>query len=118
MVNKTRRHENRCCWLAAAGISSELTRLLTGFQQGTWLSGAGAGLPVQVVHGDVAASNMLADERSVRLHELSARTSGSRAGRQCAVKPSGDRHGAFTLWRPAARTLAVVVTTSHNQRPT
>jgi homoserine kinase type II len=53
-----------CRELAAAGISSELTRLLTGFQQGTWLTGAGAGLPVQVVHGDVAASNVLADERT------------------------------------------------------
>jgi homoserine kinase type II len=53
-----------CRELAGAGISSELTRLLTGFQQGTWLTGAGAGLPVQVVHGDVAASNVLADERT------------------------------------------------------
>jgi len=34
------------------------------FKQGTWLTGAGVGLPVQVVHGDVAASNLLADERS------------------------------------------------------
>jgi homoserine kinase type II len=53
-----------CRELATAGISSELTRLLTGFQQGTWLTGAGVGLPVQVVHGDVAASNVLADERT------------------------------------------------------
>jgi homoserine kinase type II len=51
-----------CRELAAAGISSELTRLLTGFEQGTWLTGVGAGLPVQVVHGDVAASNVLADQ--------------------------------------------------------
>jgi len=34
------------------------------FKQGTWRTWAGAGLPVQVVHGDVAASNLLADERS------------------------------------------------------
>jgi homoserine kinase type II len=53
-----------CRELGAAGISSVLTRLLMGFEQGTWLTGAGAGLPVQVVHGDVAASNMLADERT------------------------------------------------------
>jgi homoserine kinase type II len=53
-----------CRELAAAGVSPALTRLLTGFEQGTWLTGAGAGLPVQVVHGDVAASNMLADERT------------------------------------------------------
>jgi len=53
-----------CQELAAAGISSELTRLLMSFKQGTWLTGAGVGLPVQVVHGDVAASNMLADERT------------------------------------------------------
>ena len=53
-----------CRELAAAGISSDLTRLLMNFSQGTWLKWPGAGLPVQVVHGDVAASNMLADEPS------------------------------------------------------
>jgi homoserine kinase type II len=56
-----------CRELAAAGIAPALTRLLTGFEQGTWLAGAGAGLPVQVVHGDVAASNVLADERTGEL---------------------------------------------------
>ncbi|MGH3303580.1 MAG: phosphotransferase enzyme family protein, partial [Streptosporangiaceae bacterium] len=40
-----------CRELAAAGISSELTRLLMGFEQGARLTGVGAGLPVQVVHG-------------------------------------------------------------------
>jgi homoserine kinase type II len=50
--------------LAAAGISSELTRFLSSFSHGTWLTGVGAGLPVQVVHGDVAASNVLADART------------------------------------------------------
>jgi homoserine kinase type II len=50
--------------LAAAGISPERTRLLAGFQHGAWLTGAGAGLPVQVVHGDIARSNALADERT------------------------------------------------------
>jgi homoserine kinase type II len=50
--------------LARAGVRSELTELLTGFEHGAWLTGAGAGLPVQVVHGDVAASNVLADERT------------------------------------------------------
>jgi homoserine kinase type II len=53
-----------CHELVAAGLSSDLTRLLVGFEQGTWLTGVGAGLPVQVVHGDVAASNVLADERT------------------------------------------------------
>lgn len=53
-----------CRELAAAGISTELTGLLMGFEQGTWLTGAGTGLPVQVVHGDMAASNMLTDERT------------------------------------------------------
>ncbi len=48
--------------LITAGISSELTRLLVGFEQGMWLTGVGVGLPVQVVHGDPAASNVLADE--------------------------------------------------------
>jgi homoserine kinase type II len=50
--------------LAAAGISSELTRPLVGFEHGMWLTGVGAGLPVQVVHGDAAASNVLADEHT------------------------------------------------------
>ncbi len=50
--------------LAAAGIGPGLTGLLLGFEQGAWLTGAGAGLPVQVVHGDIAASNVLADERT------------------------------------------------------
>jgi homoserine kinase type II len=53
-----------CRELAAAGISSELTRLLISFRHGTWLTGVGADLPLQVVHGDVAASNVLADERT------------------------------------------------------
>ncbi len=53
-----------CAELARAGIGSELTRLLAGFAQGAWLTGAGAALPVQVVHGDLAASNVLADERT------------------------------------------------------
>jgi homoserine kinase type II len=53
-----------CRKLVAAGISSELTRLVTTFEQGSWLTGADAGLPVQVVHGDVGASNVLADERT------------------------------------------------------
>jgi homoserine kinase type II len=48
--------------LATAGVSSELTRFLAGFEHGTWLTGVGAGLPVQVVHGDPAPSNVLADE--------------------------------------------------------
>ncbi len=51
-----------CGELAAAGVSSELTRLLAGFEHGVWLTGIGAGLPVQVVHGDVAASNVLTAE--------------------------------------------------------
>ncbi len=55
-----------CRELATAGVSSELTRLLAGFEHGTWLTGVlrpGArSLPVQVVHGDPAASNVLADE--------------------------------------------------------
>ncbi|HEY2507858.1 MAG TPA: phosphotransferase [Streptosporangiaceae bacterium] len=50
--------------LAAAGLSAELTGLLLNFRQGGWLSAAGADVPVQVVHGDVAGSNMLADERT------------------------------------------------------
>lgn len=53
-----------CRELVAAGISSELTARLLAFEQGAWLTGIGAGLPVQVVHGDIAASNVLADERS------------------------------------------------------
>ena len=51
-----------CRELATAGMSAELTRLLVGFEHGTWLTGVGAGLPVQVVHGDPGASNVLADE--------------------------------------------------------
>jgi homoserine kinase type II len=50
--------------LAGRGVGSELTEPLLGFEHGAWLTGAGAGLPVQVVHGDVAASNVLADERT------------------------------------------------------
>jgi homoserine kinase type II len=50
--------------LARVGLGSELTELLVGFEHGAWLAGAGAGLPVQVVHGDVAASNVLADEHT------------------------------------------------------
>lgn len=53
-----------CRELSSAGVDSELTRLLRGFEQGAWLAGVGAGLPVQVVHGDLAASNVLADERT------------------------------------------------------
>jgi homoserine kinase type II len=53
-----------CRELAAVGISSEHTRLLQSFNQGSLPAEAGARLPVQVVHGDVAASNVLADERS------------------------------------------------------
>jgi homoserine kinase type II len=53
-----------CRELAAVGVGCELTRLLTGFEQGMWLTGVGADLPVQVVHGDVAASNVLADEHT------------------------------------------------------
>jgi homoserine kinase type II len=53
-----------CRELAAAGISSELTGLLTSFEQGSWLTNIGASLPIQVVHGDMAASNVLADERT------------------------------------------------------
>jgi homoserine kinase type II len=49
---------------AGAGVGAELTRLLEGFEQGAWLTGAGAGLRIQVVHGDLAASNVLADERT------------------------------------------------------
>jgi homoserine kinase type II len=56
-----------CQELVAAGIDSSLTRLLTSFEQGSWLTGIGAGLPIQVVHGDVAASNVLADERTGEL---------------------------------------------------
>jgi homoserine kinase type II len=50
-----------CDELAQAGIGSELTRLVLGFEQGAWLTGSGASLPAQVVHGDMAASNVLAD---------------------------------------------------------
>jgi homoserine kinase type II len=50
--------------LTAAGISSELTWPLAGFKHGTWLTGVGAELPVQVVHGDIAPSNVLVDERT------------------------------------------------------
>jgi homoserine kinase type II len=50
--------------LNAVGVSPELTRPLMTFEHGTWLAGAAAGLPVQVAHGDTAASNVLADERT------------------------------------------------------
>lgn len=53
-----------CRELAAAGVSAGLTRLLLSFEQGRLQTAAGPGLPVQVVHGDVAASNVLADQRT------------------------------------------------------
>ena len=52
-----------CRDLRTAGVDPELTRLLE-----TWGAEADGqpttGLPVQVVHGDLAASNLLADERT------------------------------------------------------
>jgi homoserine kinase type II len=50
--------------LAAVGVSSALTGPLMSFEPASWLARADPGLPVQVVHGDVAASNVLADERT------------------------------------------------------
>ena len=58
--------------LRAAGVSGEqaalLARLAAGFTQ--WWAGAVGTLPVQVVHGDLAASNVLADPETGRVSAL------------------------------------------------
>jgi len=52
-----------CQDLSAAGVDPELTRLLETLASEAANSPV-TGLPVQVVHGDLAASNLLADERT------------------------------------------------------
>ena len=58
--------------LRAAGVSGEraalLARLAARFTQ--WWAGAVGALPVQVVHGDLAASNVLADPETGRVSAL------------------------------------------------
>jgi homoserine kinase type II len=55
--------------LAAAGISSELTQLLAAAaaRAHAWHQSAARRLPIQLVHGDVGASNVLVDEESGEL---------------------------------------------------
>lgn len=55
--------------LAAAGIRPGLTELLaaSAARADAWHRSAAAHLPIQVVHGDIGASNVLADEKSGEL---------------------------------------------------
>ena len=58
--------------LRAAGVSGEQGALLAGLAASftRWWAGAVTALPVQVVHGDLAASNVLADPDSGRVSAL------------------------------------------------
>lgn len=58
--------EDLCLQLSAAGVSHEQVVVLrtAGRRVAAWWPGAADELPVQVVHGDLAASNMLVDERT------------------------------------------------------
>lgn len=58
--------------LRAAGVSGEQSALLVGLAASftRWWAGAVAALPVQVVHGDLAASNVLADPGTGRVSAL------------------------------------------------
>jgi homoserine kinase type II len=58
--------EDLCRALRGAGARSGQVRLLetAARRVATWALEAGGGLPVQVVHGDVGASNTLVDERT------------------------------------------------------
>ena len=59
--------DDLCRELRAAGVSPDQVTLLetAATRVEAWRSRVGGGLPVQVVHGDLGSSNLLADERTI-----------------------------------------------------
>ena len=62
-----RDRDDLCRELRAAGVSPDQVTLLetAATRVEAWRSRVGGGLPVQVVHGDLGSSNLLADERTI-----------------------------------------------------